>query len=222
MDGARRRRRIGGSTGRLRVAAGLTVLGLSLALTACGGDGSDDDDKASSVETAANGDVFNDADVEFATSMVPHHAQAIQMVTLTDGRTLDPEVKQLADDVRAAQGPEVEAMVDWLTAWGEDVPETSLDHVNAGHDMSEMPDMEGMDDLPGMMTADEMEALMNAPDADFQDLWLEMMKEHHEGAIEMARTEHAEGEFPDAVALAGSIVTAQQSEIERLDALLGS
>ncbi len=109
------------------------MVGLLVGLAACGDD-SQEGAIASGTRTAAGGDVFNDADVEFATSMVPHHAQAIQMVTLTDGRQLDPEVQQLADEIRAAQGPEVETMVDWLVAWGEEVPETSLDHVNAGHD----------------------------------------------------------------------------------------
>jgi len=156
--------------------------------------------------------------------MIPHHAQAIQMVTLTDTRTLDPEVKQLADSIRDVQAPEIEAMVDWLTAWGEKIPETSIDHANAGHDMSDMPSMESSD-MPGMMSADDMQALADASDAEFQDMWLEMMVEHHEGAIEMAKTEQAEGKYPDAVSLAESIKTSQQAEIQQLkqlEQLLGS
>lgn len=206
---------------RRRITAGLAAVALSFGLAACGDDSDQDTSSTSSdTETAANGDVFNDADVEFATAMIPHHAQAIQMVTLTDSRTLDPAVKQLADSIRAAQSPEVETMVDWLTAWGMEIPATSLDHTNAGHDMSEMPDLEGMDDVPGMMSAEAMEELMNASDAEFQDLWLEMMKDHHQGAIEMARTEQADGEFSDALALAQSIETSQEAEIETIDGLL--
>jgi uncharacterized protein (DUF305 family) len=206
-----------------RILAGLAATGLALTLTACGSDSGDSGDgTASDAKTASNGEVFNSADVDFATSMIPHHAQAIQMVTLTDGRTLDPEVKQLADAIREAQAPEVETMVDWLTAWGEEVPETSLDHTNAGHDMGEMPDLGDQEDMPGMMSAEEMETLMHAPDADFQHMWLEMMEEHHAGAIEMAQTEQAEGTFPDAIELAGSIVTSQTAELEQIDQLLSS
>jgi uncharacterized protein (DUF305 family) len=206
----------------LLTALGLAV-GLALGLAACGGDdGASDGDRPSAVETAANGDVYNEADVEFASNMIPHHAQAIQMVTFTDVRTLDPEVKQLADSIRAAQSPEVETMVGWLTAWGEEIPETSMDHVNAGHDLSEMSEMEGVDDVPGMMSAEEMEALMSAPDGDFQDRWLQMMKEHHEGAIEMAETERDEGTYVDAIAMAESIVASQQAEIDQIEDLLGS
>ncbi len=201
-------------------ALGTLVLGVGLALSGCGSDEGAADQDASDVQTAGNGDVFNDADVEFASQMIPHHAQAIQMVVLTEGRPLDPEVADLADAVRAAQAPEVEQMVDWLTAWGKEVPETSLDHSNAGHDMHEMAPMEGMDDMPGMMTADEMQALVDAPDADFQDLWLEMMIRHHEGAIEMAEAQTENGRFEPAITLAEEIEAAQKAEIETMRALL--
>ncbi len=192
---------------------------MSFSLAACGDD-SDSGGNASDQQTAANGDFFNSADVTFATDMIPHHAQAIEMVTLTDTRTLDPQVKQLANSIREAQSPEVETMVDWLTAWGEEVPETSIDHTNAGHDMSEMPSMESSD-MPGMMSADDMQALADASDAEFQDMWLEMMMEHHQGAIEMAKTEKADGEYPAAVSLAESIASSQQAEIEHIKTLLG-
>jgi uncharacterized protein (DUF305 family) len=197
----------------------LTAVALSFGLAACGDD-PDGGGNASEEQTAANGDVFNNADVTFATDMIPHHAQAIEMVTLTDTRTLDPEVKELADSIREAQAPEVETMVDWLTAWGEEVPETSIDHTNAGHDMSDMPSMESSD-MPGMMSADDMQALANASDAEFQDMWLEMMMEHHQGAIEMAKTEQADGKYLDAMSLAESIESSQQAEIEQIKSLLG-
>jgi uncharacterized protein (DUF305 family) len=198
----------------------LTVIALGFGLAACGDD-SDGGSNASDEQTAASGDVFNNADVTFATDMIPHHAQAIEMVTLTDTRTLDPAAKQLADSIREAQAPEIETMVDWLTAWGEEIPATSIDHANAGHDMSDMPSMESSE-MPGMMSADDMEALANASDAEFQDLWLEMMVEHHEGAIDMARTEQADGTFPDAVSMAESIESSQRAEIEQIESLLGS
>ena len=207
----------------MRAVAAL-ALGLGLTFSAC----SDSDDMggmdhgggASDLHTAGNGDTYNDADVDFATHMIPHHAQAIQMVVMAEGRPLEPEVAELANAIRDAQAPEVEQMVDWLTAWGEEVPETSMDHANAGHDMSEMTPMDGMDDVPGMMTAEEMQALMDAPDAEFQDLWLEMMVEHHRGAIEMALTEQGEGLFEPAVQLAEDIEAAQESEIDVMEGWL--
>jgi uncharacterized protein (DUF305 family) len=63
---------------------------------------------------------------------------------------------------------------------------------------------------------------MDASDADFEKLFLSMMKEHHQGALEMAKAEQAEGEFPEAIDMATSIVTSQQAEIDQIDELLGS
>ena len=204
----------------------LSALALTLALgaglTACG----DDTEPATKAEVSTT--EHNDADVTFATDMIQHHAQALSMVDLTLDRNLDPEVQSLAEDIRAAQGPEIETMADWLTKWGEEVPETMRDHANAGHDGGDMSDtMDDMDhgdgdEMPGMMTADDMDALENATDAEFQDMWLEMMVEHHEGAVEMAETEQADGQFKDAVDLAGQIIDAQKQEIETMKDLLGS
>jgi len=81
--------------------------------------------------------------------------------------------------------------------------------------------MEDMD-MPGMMSAADMNALASATDAEFQEMWLGMMMDHHQGAIEMAETELADGEYADAVSLAESIVAAQEAEIERIQQLLGA
>ena len=100
-------------------------------------------------------------------------------------------------------------MVDWLTAWKVEVPETSRDHANS-HDMG--GDM-GMD-------ADDLSALEDADGSAFETMWLEMMVEHHESAIEMAREEQADGLFPDAVDLAESIEASQGAEIDQMQDLL--
>ena len=47
-----------------------------------------------------------------------------------------------------------------------------------------------------------------------------MMIEHHEGAVEMAEVEVAEGEYADAVALAEEIIESQEAEIAEMEALL--
>jgi len=189
-----------------------------LALTGCG---SNDTDPQTTTQTAANGDEFNDADVDFATNMIPHHAQALQMVDLTMGRSLDPLVAALTEDIRDAQGPEIETMTDWLTAWGEPIPETPRDHTNAGHDGTSGMDMSG-DEMPGMMSSDELAELEAASDAHFQDMWLTMMIAHHQGAIEMARTEQTKGTYTPATDIAKSIETSQQQEISQMEELLDS
>ena len=202
-----------------RTVAGL-AFGLAVTLTAAAC-GDDDSDTTSQVSTTEH----NDVDVAFATDMIQHHAQALSMIDLTLDRPLDPQVQRMADSIREAQAPEIETFSDWLTDWDEEIPETMRDHSNAGHDMhGDIGDsMDGMaSDLPGMMTADEMNALQDASDAEFQAMWLEMMIEHHAGAIEMAETAQEDGQYKPAIELATDIVESQSAEIERMEDLLGS
>ena len=190
--------------------AAVVVLALG-GLTACGGD-----DGAS----GSGGEGFNDADVAFAQDMVPHHAQAVQMAQMVDGQDVSPEVAALAADIEAAQAPEIETMTGWLEEWGEEVPDTSM----MGMDHSGMEGMEGMEgmdmDMPGMMSSEEMAELDAATGAAFETMWLEMMIEHHEGAIEMAQAEQEDGEYAPAIALAEEIEAAQTEEIAVMEELL--
>ena len=208
---------------RRTLGGGLLAVVLALGAAGCGGEeGHAGHDGAAEVSATDH----SEADVAFASDMLQHHAQALSMVDLTLDRPLDPEVQDLAEQVRAAQAPEIETFTDWLTEWGEEVPETMRDHANAGHghgggDLAES--MEGMDtDMPGMMSAEEMTALQDAPDAEFQDLWLEMMIEHHEGAVAMAEEHQEAGRYQPAVELAGDIAKSQEAEIEVMQGLLGS
>ena len=201
-------------------ALGSLSLGLALAvgLSACG----DDADNSSAQVSVTE---HNDADVAFASDMIQHHAQALAMVDLTMDRPLDPEVEALAEDVRTAQAPEIETLAGWLTDWDEQIPETIRDHVNAGHGAGDLSDsMRDLDhgDMPGMMSADDIDALENTSDTEFQEMWLEMMMEHHEGAIEMAKSEQEDGRYKPAVDLAGDIVDSQSQEVATMQDLIGS
>lgn len=212
---------------RARHLLGALVLTTTVALgvTACGDDGA-----APATSSAADGHTA--VDVTFATQMIPHHAQALSLVDLTLDRDLSPEVAALAEQIREAQAPEIEQMADWLQAWGEPIPETMRDHVNAGdhsgHSMDGMDGMDGMEgmdmpgsDMPGMLSSDDLASLA-AAGADFEQRWLEAMIGHHRGAIEMARTEVADGGYAPAVALAQQIIDGQQAEITTMEDLLGS
>lgn len=204
---------------RFTRALGATLLAASLAtaLVACG------DDEAGTTTTELSATEHNEVDVAFARDMVQHHAQAVAMVEMTRERDLDPEVAQLAEGIRDAQVPEIETFSDWLGEWDEEVPPTMLDHANAGHGSGDMSEtMEDMDDaMPGMMSGADMDALQDAGADDFQSMWLEMMIEHHEGAIEMARTEQQDGRYRPAVELAAEIEESQGAEIETMRDLLG-
>ena len=147
----------------------------------------------------------NAADVTFATEMIPHHAQAVEMAAMVDGKDVDPEVADLAAQISGAQEPEIETMSSWLEEWGEPVP-----------DQGEPMTM----DMPGMMSEDQMASLEAAEGAEFQTTWLELMVEHHRGAIDMAQTEQAEGEDAEALELAEDIEAGQAAEVTLMGDLL--
>ena len=56
--------------------------------------------------------------------------------------------------------------------------------------------------------------------AEFDRMFLEMMTEHHQGAVDMAKTEIADGQNADAIALAREIETSQTAEIQEMQTLL--
>jgi uncharacterized protein (DUF305 family) len=172
---------------------------------------------------------FNDADVMFTQMMIPHHQQAVEMANLAETRASDPQVKQLAEQIKAAQAPEIATMTNWLTAWGKP---TAAPSGMPGMTTSAMPGMPGMTasampgmdhshgGMPGMMSDADMAKLKAASGKDFDRQFCTMMIAHHQGAIEMAKQEQATGANPDAKALAGRIITAQQAEITTMNAIL--
>ena len=152
---------------------------------------------------------FNKADVKFAQDMIPHHRQATEMAEMAESRTQNPEVEDLALKIIQAQQPEIDRMSGWLKSWGEDVPD-------------EMSGMDHSSGMPGMMSSEDMTALEDSSGDEFDQMFLTMMIEHHEGAIRMASTEEEEGKFADAIALAGRIQKDQATEIRTMEKLLSS
>lgn len=193
----------------LAVIALMATAGLTL--TACGGES--DEAKSDTPSTSK----FNDADVSFAQQMVPHHEQAIEMAQLAQGRASSADVLELADNIEAAQGPEIDTLKGWLESWGEDVPSSDM----AGMDHGDTSNDSG-GAMAGMMDEDEMNDLKAASGAAWDRMFLEMMIRHHEGAIEMAQAEVDDGQNPDATAMAAKIISDQQAEITQMQQLLKS
>ncbi|MFE7099210.1 DUF305 domain-containing protein [Streptomyces erythrochromogenes] len=161
-----------------------------------------------SVQAPAAQGQHNAADAAFAKGMIPHHRQAVEMADLAPSRARSAEVKKLAEDIRKAQDPEIRTLSGWLASWGEQVPAAgAMDH--SAHGTS------------GMMTAEQMDGLKNASGAAFDTAFMELMVEHHEGAVAMAKTEQAQGAFPAAKAMADAIVASQSAEIAQMNKLLG-
>jgi uncharacterized protein (DUF305 family) len=151
---------------------------------------------------------YNADDVAFATNMIPHHQQAVEMSALVPERSTNPEVIELASKIAAAQGPEIETMKGFLVQWKQN-PDTGGGH--GGHG----------DTMQGMVDAPTMARLASLNGAQFDTLWLESMISHHQGAVEMAKSEIANGENADAKKLADTIVQAQEAEIAQMKQMLG-
>ncbi|MFL0288408.1 DUF305 domain-containing protein [Mycobacterium sp. SMC-21] len=155
---------------------------------------------STSAAPAAN---FNDADVMFLQMMYPHHAQAVEMAKLVPTRSQNQQVKDLAAAIEKAQAPEMQQMTTLLAGFGKPAPSATMSH-----------------SMPGLMTPQQMTELTGLSGAAFDKMWLQMMVEHHQGAITMANDELKNGTNADAKAMAQSIVTAQQAEIATMNGML--
>lgn len=190
------------------------LLALSIApvivLTACGASGSGvSKSMAPSSSVAASSGSHNQADVSFASDMIPHHGQAIEMAAMALQISKNPDVLKLATAIKAAQDPEIRTMSAWLKGWDQPVPSSSIGA------------MSGMD-MKGMMSDADMSNLGKATGAEFDRMWLTMMTTHHKGAIDTANTELDNGKSPAATALAKAIVAGQSAEVTTMTELLSS
>ncbi|WP_454174713.1 DUF305 domain-containing protein [Gordonia sputi] len=180
----------------------------------------------SSQSASADSTKHNAADVTFNQMMIPHHQQAIAMADLVPSRTENTAVRELATQIKNAQQPEIDQMTQRLASWGvSTAPDSqgtenqgSMDHGSMDHGSMDMGDGAGG---MGMMSEQEMTAMENARGQEFDTLWLNGMIAHHQGAIDMAKTELADGIDPASRALAEQITTSQQAEIDRMRSMLG-
>jgi uncharacterized protein (DUF305 family) len=183
---------------RITHALAAITIGVGLTVTGCG---SNDDDGG-----GGDQDQFNDVDVTFAQDMILHHQQAVMMSIVATDQASDPAVVRLAGEIQRAQEPEIDTMHGWLNEWDAEMSHS----------------MEGMGhDMPGFMSEHDMSRLTSVSGRAFDQLFLTMMIEHHEGAIEMAQTEQAGGANPEAIALADDIEAAQSREIDQMREMLG-
>ncbi|GAA4633207.1 DUF305 domain-containing protein [Actinoallomurus vinaceus] len=198
-----------------RVFSLIVVPVAAFTLAACGG-GDDDSGHSMSghsmpahsmgASSAPSASGHNAQDVMFAQMMIPHHRQALTMAKQAAAKASSPEVKKLAGQIEQAQQPEIEKMTGWLKTWGESVSSGDM----------------GMNHGSGMMSEQDMKKLGTLSGKPFDKAFLQMMIQHHQGAVTMAKAEQASGSSADAKALASSIVTSQSAEIETMRRLLTS
>jgi uncharacterized protein (DUF305 family) len=156
------------------------------------------------------------ADVDFMRGMIAHHLQAIEMVSLVEGRSHRRDIGLLARRIELSQDDELRLMEGWLEARGE-APPASADHAHGAH-----AHHAGM---AGMLTPDELSAMAAASGDDFDRLFLAFMIRHHEGALTMVDELFAiegGGQEPEIFQFASHVVSDQRLEIERMQGMLDS
>lgn len=162
----------------------------------------------------------NPADVQFISSMIHHHAQALVMAELARTHGASPAVRTLSERIHVSQADEIRLMQQWLADMGEPVPEpspTGMRMMMGGveHDML----------MPGMLSKEQLAQLARARGAEFDRLFLTFMIQHHEGALDMVESLFAAhgGGVDDAIYRMASDTFADQGiEIDRMRQILDS
>jgi uncharacterized protein (DUF305 family) len=178
------------------------IVGSAITLSAC----STTANPGSAGSSSAASATFNKADVSFATDMAAHHQQAVEMSQmLLDKSDIDPRVVTLAQNIKAAQYPEIKQMKSWLSDWGQ-----------------KSDSMSGMDMSGTLMSDSDMNDLKSSTGLAASKLFLTQMTVHHKSALVMAKTEVDSGKNADAVKLAKNIISTQTNEITTMSEILAS
>jgi hypothetical protein len=180
------------------------ILVATLGLSACATTNETSSDNSMGTDSANEPGALSQPDVMFLQMMIPHHEQAVEMSTLAETNSTNPEVLALAARIKSAQGPEIELMTKLLTDDGQAM---MMDHSMGDN---------------GMMSMEDMSALASATGNKFDVLYLTGMIAHHEGAIGMAHPEIRESTNSDVKTLAKNIFTSQTAEIAEMTKLLAT
>jgi uncharacterized protein (DUF305 family) len=153
-------------------------------------------------------------DVDFMQGMVMHHAQAVEMTALIPSHTQNTELRTLGARISHSQSDEIRFMKRWLAARGEPVAMPMPAGMGMSHPMPLMP---------GMLTPEQMEALRKAKDAEFDQLFLTGMIQHHGGALTMVKDlfdTAGAGQDAELFNFATDVDSGQRAEIRIMQAML--
>jgi uncharacterized protein (DUF305 family) len=151
------------------------------------------------------------ADVRFMQGMIGHHAQALEMTALLPSRSGRHDMRLLALRIEVSQADEIKMMQRWLQERGQPVPNEHAHHAP------------GAPLMPGMLTADQMDRLAGAKGAEFDRLFLELMIQHHDGALMMVKdlfSNPGAGQDSEIFAFVSDVDADQRMEIARMGAML--
>jgi uncharacterized protein (DUF305 family) len=157
------------------------------------------------------------ADVQFMQGMIMHHAQAVEMTALIESHTQNKDLRLLGARISHSQSEEIRFMQRWLDARGE--PLSLAMPEMPGMDMSNQPML-----MPGMLTPKQMEALKKAKGAEFDQLFLTGMIQHHGGALIMVKDlfdTAGAGQDAELFNFTTDIDSGQRAEIRIMQNMLG-
>ncbi|MFD0902591.1 DUF305 domain-containing protein [Actinomadura sediminis] len=194
---------------KARAALAAAAVLAPLLLTACGG-GEDADGRPVSAATPAA--KHNDGDVMFLQMMIEHHRQGLEMAELAAERAPSPDVRVFAGAVEATQTEEAKRMIAWLQAWSKPL-KAQHGHGHGHHSAHGAMPATG---------AKEIAALKRAKGAAFETAFLNLFIAHRHNAVEMARTELAEGANPDTKAFAERVRDSRTDQIQQMLGMLGT
>jgi uncharacterized protein (DUF305 family) len=161
---------------------------------------------------------YTQADIDFMSHMIGHHAQAIAMARMAPTHGANPSVRLLADRIINAQQDEIVTMQTWLRDRHEPVPEANP----AGMKMM-MGGVEHVMLMPGMLTEEQMKELDQARGPEFDRLFLTFMMQHHRGAVSMVKDlfdTYGAGQDETVFKFASDVNVDQTTEIARMDRML--
>jgi uncharacterized protein (DUF305 family) len=147
--------------------------------------------------------VGEDYDRYFIANMIAHHQGAIDMAKLGQVNAGRQEIKDMSADIVAAQEKEVTDMTAWQQKWG--YPSSS------GEMMMDHSAMGMMDDMASMT-----DALKGLSGTAFDKKFIELMIEHHQSAIDMAKPGEKNAYHQEVKDLTRAIIEAQSGEIAQM------
>ncbi|MEI6814277.1 MAG: DUF305 domain-containing protein [bacterium] len=162
----------------------------------------------------------NDADVEFMSGMIPHHAQAVLIAGWAESHGARRDVLVFCQRIVVGQRDEIGLMQRWLAERGLDVPAADA----TTHKMK-MGDMVHEMIMPGMLNAEQLAELDKSRGSDFDRLLLKAMIGHHLGAIEMVnKLQASAGSGNDDIVyrFSSDVYADQSTEVERMTKMLAT
>lgn len=145
-------------------------------------------------------------DLRFIDGMMLHHQGAINMSEAALQNSQRPEVKDLAQNIIAAQKGEIAQMQQWRQAWYPDASaEPIMYDASMGHTMAMSDEMQ---------SSMRMDGDLGKSDGEFDLRFINGMIPHHDGALVMAQQALKNSDRPEIQQLSKDILSTQEAEID--------